>query len=169
MLIYRPPETKGFTKKFTGTLSAAAAKCHNSFSWEVSPHTSMKFSLSSWLFSSCGPAPGAELTLVHAAVRRALCAWCCLDRRSTLVPQQPNNCKPAGPKKCLQQGHRNNFSAFLDLSTFICPETQGALKSSTTPVPAASPALQPSPAPRKQPGWSCRFQTSGEFGRRWGQ
>lgn len=28
MLIYRPPETKGFTKKFTGTFSAIVVKCH---------------------------------------------------------------------------------------------------------------------------------------------
>lgn len=109
---------------------------------------------------------GAELTWVCAAARRAPSAWCTGD------PHWYHSSQTAASPRALGNtcnGITKIILCTLRLQHTYLPETEGALKSSTTLVPAASPALQPSSAPRRQPGWSCHSPASGELGSRGSQ
>lgn len=164
MLIYRPPETKGFTKKFTGTFSATVVKCHKllllgGFAAHQPEAQLLRRALLLWSCPHPQPCCGTDLCPCSSQ-EDTLCLL--LSGRSTSLPQQPNNYQPAGPKKRLQLDRKNNFSALLELSTSICPEAWGTLRRSPTLVPTAalvrSPAHQPGNSPEGNSPFSnfCR-------------
>lgn len=107
MLIYRPPETKGFTKKFTGTFSATAVKCHRlvllgGFA-ALQPEVQL---LPRALLRSCShPQSCCGIDLCPFSSKE--------DTLCLLLPGQTIHLITTGPQKPLQLDHRNNFSALL--------------------------------------------------------
>lgn len=86
MLIYRPPETKGFTKKVTGTFSARVAKCHRLILGGFIAHQP-EVPMALLLLLLTSSVTLWNCLLPTQKLRRSLCAWCCPNRRSTLLSQ----------------------------------------------------------------------------------